>query len=385
MIHEVVIPQLGMVSESLRVVGWLAEPGEAVEAGQGIAEVESDKATTEIPAPHAGFLRRRVVELDQELSVGDTIAIVTTTVDEPEDAGATTSGDAPGDVSGAVSGPPEPTAAPPAPTTGAEVRPPATAAAAAGGPLRALPAARRIARERGIELTEVRGTGPDATITVADVEGHAPAPAPAPAGPSSARRATARIVTESWKIPQFWVRRTVDLRAADTWLADQDATLADLLVWSCARLLPRHPDLLPDGAGAAPSIAYLVQTERALLAPTVPVDPNAPIAELAVARRAVVGRARADRLGGADVGAAAFAISNLGLSGIDAFSALVLPGHHGVLAVGRRRDEVRIEHGEVVAVPVLELVLSVDHRAVDGVQAAAFLSDLGDTLERIDA
>jgi pyruvate dehydrogenase E2 component (dihydrolipoamide acetyltransferase) len=197
-------------------------------------------------------------------------------------------------------------------------------------------------------------------------------------GVDRARKAMARTVTESWKIPQFWSRKSARVDLVKAWLAADGgpaASLSDVVVWATAEALFERPRLLaPDGeAGAEIAVTYLVAGDSGLLAPALPVAAGTSLEDLAAARRELVGRALGGRMTAADARPGQFAVSNLGPAGIDSFSALVLPGQRAILAVGSPRPELRLLDGAATEITLMDLVLSVDHREIDGAESAAFL------------
>jgi pyruvate dehydrogenase E2 component (dihydrolipoamide acetyltransferase) len=203
-----------------------------------------------------------------------------------------------------------------------------------------------------------------------------------------ARKAVARTVTESWKIPQFWAKKSARTDEVKAWLAtggSPSASLSDVVVWATAKALRVHPRVLaPDGqAGPEIAITYLVAGESGLLAPSLVVPADTGIGELAAARRELVARALGGRMTAADARPGSFAVSNLGPAGIDSFSALVLPGQRAILAVGSPRPELRLEDGVAVEITLMDLVLSVDHREIDGAESAAFLGVLATTIAEL--
>jgi pyruvate dehydrogenase E2 component (dihydrolipoamide acetyltransferase) len=204
-------------------------------------------------------------------------------------------------------------------------------------------------------------------------------------GVKRAREAVERTVTASWQIPQFWTAKRLDVDAVSAWLGAREGakvTLSDAIVWACAARLADHPEALPpSGWEDGIAVTYLVAAGGGLLGPSLPAADRMSLEELAGARREMVARAKTGRLGAADARPGAFAISNLGPTGIDAFQALVLPGQRAILAVGGLRPELRLVDGEPVETTVMDLVLSVDHRHVDGTQSAAFLIDVKATIE----
>jgi len=294
---------------------------------------------------------------------------------------------------------------------------------AAGRLVPASPKARRLAAERGVDLGGVRGSGPTGAILTADVLAAAvPAPAappvpaaPAPAAPAAmadarpgARPAEAVPVGTVWRImaermtaswtsaPHFYLVREVDVTRLIAWRAHALAragdagprlTYTDLLVKLVAAALVRHPAANTswrDGAiarNAEVNIGLAVAVEAGLVVPVLHGADALGLAEIAARREDVVARAQAGRLRPADIQGGGFTISNLGMYGVDAFSAIVNPPQAAILAVGRIADRVVAVNGQPAVRPTMMLTLSCDHRALDGARAAEFLGALADLVE----
>ncbi len=417
-VTPVILPKLGLTMDEGRLVSWLKREGERVEAGEMLFEVETDKATMEVESPVGGFVRRLLVAAGDEVPVTHVVALITTTPDEP------VSG--PDGVGAGVGGAP-----PPANPGQSVARAPSTAATDEER-IVASPAARKRARELGIDLVTARPSR-GGRVSIEDVEaaGVAGSGAPAPAeavagaatGPTGAaregargaggaggepggaagqgdaaapdrepltrmRRAIAERMTRSFRdVPQFTVSRDVDMTAASRLRTDAGVSYADVLISAVARTLRRHPRLTmrydPDGLVPADGIhvGIAVALDDGLLVPVVRDADGKDVAAIASERAMLQDGARAGRLPMDALVGAAFTISNLGTHAIDRFTALVNPPEAAILAVGRVRDRVVARDGLPVVAPVLTLTLSVDHRVADGAHAAAFLADLADGLE----
>ena len=277
-----------------------------------------------------------------------------------------------------------------------------------GGRVKASPLARRIARERGIDLNAVAGTGPDGRVVAEDVERSAasagPAPAAAPAAAlegvevqqfSSMRKTIARRLTEAWQAPVFQLGLTVDmtraleLRARLVELHGDGVkpTISDLLTKISAAALMRNRAVNALYRGDAvelhptANIGIAVAVPNGLVVPVIPGCERKSIAEIANARGAVVERARAGKLQTADLEGGTFTISNLGMYGIERFVAVLNPPQAAILAVGSIEDKVVVSDGQPVVRPRLELTLTCDHRAIDGATGAEFLRDVKTFLE----
>jgi pyruvate dehydrogenase E2 component (dihydrolipoamide acetyltransferase) len=274
--------------------------------------------------------------------------------------------------------------------------------------VKASPLARRIARERGIELSTLRGTGPDGRIVAEDVEraepapaaAPAPAPRPAPSGDvesvplTSVRKTIARRLTAAWEVPVFELVVSAEMTRANALLErlreldpERRVTVTDLLVKVCAQALVRHPDVNvqfgEDALLRFPSahVGLAVATPHGLIVPVVHSAERLSLAEIATTRADLVARARDRKLEQADLDGGTFTISNLGMFGVEQFVAVLNPPQAAILAVGATEDRVVARDGDVVVRPLMTLTLTLDHRAVDGAPAAEFLQTIKASLE----
>jgi pyruvate dehydrogenase E2 component (dihydrolipoyllysine-residue acetyltransferase) len=405
MANEVKLPRLGQGMEAGTVVKWLKSEGDHVEKGDPLYEVDTDKVTQEVESDFAGVLLK--IGLSQgEAPVGRTIAWI----GEPGEAiseaepspqnGAQTAETASG--SGAARPGPEDAAAVASPETPTS----ASAQSAEAQRIKASPLARRIARERGVDLSRVHGTGPDGRIVAEDVErgetGPVPAAAPVPIGEievvplSSIRRTIARRLTAAWEIPVFQLTVSADMTRANELVArarelnpDVRVTVTDLLVKVCAQALVRHREVnaefADDGIRRHPSanVGIAVAAPQGLVVPVVPSAERLSLAEVAGRRTDLVGRAADNKLTTQDLEGGTFTISNLGMPqyGVEQFVAVINPPQAAILAVGATTDRVVAVDGAPAVRPIVTLTLTVDHRAVDGAQAAEFLRTVKQFLE----
>ncbi len=400
MADEVKLPRLGQGMESGTIVRWLKAEGDRVEKGEPLYEVDTDKATQEVEAEASGVLLAIAVA-EGEVPVGQTVGVI----GEPGESVAV-SGVAVPDV------PPE-TAGKTAPAEESTFRAVINGARdKTAGRVKASPLARRMARERGVELDGLIGTGPDGRIIAEDIERAEAAPveaAPrrvAPAAPAyvpdevesvkltSIRRTIARRLTEAWQIPAFQLTVSVEMTQAKTLLErsreldpDVRVTVTDLIAKVCARALMRHPDVNVQFAGESllrfPSanIGIAVAAPQGLVVPVIQAVERLSLTEVAQARAAVVGKARDATLQLADLDGGTFTISNLGMFGIEQFIAVLYPPQAAILAVGATTDRPVAVDGAIVVRPMMTITLTVDHRAVDGGPAADFLRTVKTFLE----
>jgi pyruvate dehydrogenase E2 component (dihydrolipoamide acetyltransferase) len=398
---DVIMPALGIAQETGKLLQWLRAEGDEVTKGEPVMEIETDKVTVEIEAPASGVLAGFRARPGDDVPVGQTIALIL----------------APGEE---AAGPePQETAAAAAAAAAAPTRvmaspvsaaaPPATAADGRRSRPLASPKARRLAQELGIDIASVSGSGPGGAVVAADVTSLAPqappaeepAPARVPAAPAqtttvgSTWKLMAERTAHSWtSVPHFYLVREVSAERLIGWreaVAQRglpvSVTYTDLLVKLAAAALRRHPHVngsWRDGTleqHTEVGIGIATAVDDGLVVPVVHRPDELGLGEIAQRRAEVVERARAGRLRLEDVQGATFTITNLGMFGIDAFSAIVVSPQAAILAVGRIAERVVPVDGQPAVRPMLVLTLSCDHRAVDGARAAAFLDDLAGLVE----
>lgn len=464
MATPIIMPKFEMTQEDGTVVAWLKQEGESVQKGEPILEVETDKVTMEVEAPAGGILRGIRAQEGQVVPIGEPIAFL---VAEGEAWSPASGGDGEDSVAGegaaapvaggeaaAVerSGAEEPRATPVARRMarqhGVDLQALADNAGAKDGAaqridkeavraylsaleqraargVRAVPAARRLAREQGVDLALIRGSGPGGRIQSHDVQqalaaareraraGSAAAQeqpvfateasdvlAVAQATPlNSMRQATARRMTASFRdVPQFALSVDVIMKQALHLVqelnesAEETAprvTLTAFLVYACAHALKEHPEVNASYeenqiiSWRNVNVGVAVAVEAGL---TVPVIHNAGglgMRAIAGQLRDLAQRARARKLQPADLEGGSFTISNLGMFSVDRFTAIVNPPQAAILAVGRVRKEAVVAGDDaVVVLPRATLTLTADHRALDGAIAARFLTTLQQVIER---
>jgi pyruvate dehydrogenase E2 component (dihydrolipoamide acetyltransferase) len=395
--------------ESGTIVKWLKSEGERVEKGEPLYELDTDKVTQEVESDASGVLLRIAVA-EGEVPVGETIAFIG---EEGEEAPASSDNGASArevDEDQQEEGSPGPAREEErergreASSQTAEAR---QQPAQDGGRVKASPLARRIARERGIELSSLSGTGPEGRIVAEDVEraeaGAAQAPAaaaPVPSGEverrelTSVRKTIARRLTEAWEIPVFQLQASVDMSRANALLtrlredeAGPKATVTDVLTKVCAAALIRHREVNAQWTDDAillfptANIGIAVAAPQGLVVPVIRGAERLRLAEIATARSDVVSRAREGKLQRADLEDGTFTISNLGMYRVESFTAVLNPPQAAIIAVGATEERAVALEGEVVVRPMLTLSATFDHRAVDGAPAANFLQTVKELLE----
>jgi len=384
---SVVMPALEMAQETGKLISWLKKEGDSVSKGEALLEIETDKAVMEIESPGDGVLAGVKVQPGAEVPVGRTIAwIVRPGEVPPTDEVATTSGRKTTVVAASASSPP------------ASVNQDAQPATQA---VRISPKARRLASERGVNLADVRGSGPGGEILASDILAAAESKAgPSPAAVESGSpifRLMAERTTQSWTtVPHFFVVRDVDagaLNEARQKLAPEieqsrglKLTHTDLLAALVARVLLKHPGMNASWAGegvhtnAEINIGLAMAVDDGVVAPVIHNADRSKLSEIAARRRDLTERARGGKLRPADIAGGTFTISNLGMFGVDAFTAIIIPPQVAILAVGRITDRVVPVDGHPGIRPMMTLTLSSDHRVVDGARAAEFLRDLAEAI-----
>jgi pyruvate dehydrogenase E2 component (dihydrolipoamide acetyltransferase) len=343
---SVVMPALEMAQETGKLVSWLKREGEPVRKGEMLLEVETDKAVVEVEAAGDGILAGVTAKPGDVVRVGRTIAWLVQPGETP-------------------------------PVTGSSD--------VAARPARISPKARRLAREKGVDISRLKGSGAGGEILADDVL--AAATVVSAARPVEAVATIGRLMaertTESWTtVPHFFVTRDVDASGLNLARESAGVTHTDLLVAIVARALKKHPRLNASWAADGilmhedVSIGLAIAVENAVVTAVIPRADRATLADIAALRRGLAERARAGRLQPTDIAGATFTISNLGMFEVDAFTAIIVPPQAAILAVGAITDRVVAVDGKPVVRPMMTLTLSCDHRVVDGVRAAEFMREL---------
>jgi len=436
---NIIMPALELAQETGKVVHWLKHPGDAVQKGEPIVEIETDKVTVEIEAPAAGVLRDVTAHEGDVVPVGQTIAVILAAGETGAGASAlAVMPAANAAATGAVPTPPvainasagavkaSPLARKIAEQHGVDLarvttasgriekadvlayvesqKAPSAGDGRAGRLVAASPKARRLAAERGLDISALRGSGPGGAVLTADVPASARPAVSAPAAPSvrpvgapgvgTVWRIMAERMTTSWTTaPHFYLVREVNVSRLVSWLdkarkqTGAHITYTDLLVKLVAAALSQHPRVnasWKDGTiaqNADINIGLAVAIDDGLVVPVVHHADTLRLAEIAARREDVVGRAQAGKLRPADIQGGGFTISNLGMYGVDAFNAIVNPPQAAILAVGRIADRVVAVNGQPAVQPTMVLTLSCDHRALDGARGAQFLGALAELIE----
>jgi len=417
---EILMPALSPTMEEGTLAKWLVKEGDTVSSGDLLAEIETDKATMEFEAVDEGVIGKILVpEGTEGVKVNAPIALI---------------GEEGEDFSAAPGGAPAPQAAPAAPQAADA---PASQAAVAPAPIAgdgsrifASPLARRIAADKGLDLSQIKGSGPKGRIVKADVENataqaSAPAAVPAPVAAGAApaqspdaaqvlaayqgrdytelpldgmrKTIAARLSEAKQTIPHFYLRRSVELDALLAFRAGLNAQLADsgiklsvndFIIKACARALQLVPDANAIWAGdrivrmARSDVAVAVAIDGGLFTPVLQDADQKSISALSAEMKDLATRARDRKLAPHEYQGGSFAISNLGMFGIENFDAVINPPHGAILAVGAGAKKPVIgSDGEVKAATVMSMTLSVDHRVIDGALGAQLLEQIVKGLE----
>jgi len=445
---EVTMPRLSDTMSEGAVGRWLKKPGDAVENGEIIAEIETDKATMELQAFESGTLQKILVPEGQTVPIGEVIAIIGDGAAAAEEAAAPSEGAPPaqqapsggqqieseegGDQAVArntAEAKAEVQQAPAAPAAGTPSAP--TNGQEAGERIKASPLARKLAAERGIDLSQVQGTGPGGRIIKENVESFQPAakpaaakpeapaakpaaaPAPPPAGPSAGsgqaevtpmsrmRRAIARAMNDSKPgTPHIYVTVEIDMGAAmqlrkqinDSGAADTKISVNDLVVKAAAKALTKFPSVNSSyavGADNQPgvvkhpavNVGVAVALEDGLIAPVINDADKKSIGTIAAEIKDMAGRAREGKIRQNEIEGATFQVTNLGMYGVVEFGSIITVPQSASLAVGAVRQVPIVRNAEIAVGEIMNVTLSADHRVVDGAVAAQYLAELRKLLE----
>jgi pyruvate dehydrogenase E2 component (dihydrolipoamide acetyltransferase) len=425
---------LSPTMEEGRLVKWLKNEGDAVKSGDLLAEVETDKAIMELVARGDGVLRKRLVGEGESRPVGQLIAVIApaeenidaliagasappaaataapqaaapTEAKPAEQVVATTPEKAPAVAAPVAAAAPPPPPAPPPATPSAQVT-----AEGNGGQTRSSPLARRLASERGLDLSQVRGSGPGGRIIKRDIESAQAASTGAPQPPAAAAPAAGdyedialtqirktiakRLVESIGPIPTFYLTaefdltRVTEMRAAMLEMGDEfKVSINDILMKAVATALAQHPEVNSHWLGDRirrhhrVHLGMAVATDDGLIVPVIFDADRKRMSELSREARELAKRARERKLKPEEYTGSTFSISNLGMFGIDQFTAIINPPETAILAIGAAHDVAVPEGDGYVTRKRVRVTMSCDHRAVDGAVGAAFLQTLRRLIE----
>ncbi len=421
---NILMPALSPTMEEGTLAKWNVKEGDKVKSGDVIAEIETDKATMEFEAVDEGVMGKIVVPAGTEgVKVNALIAVL---LEDGENADAVAGAPAPKVPAAPVAEPGPPSSAP---ATNAAPTPTPVTPAQVHARVFASPLARRIAADKGLDLTSVTGSGPHGRIVKSDVEGAsvipakagtAPTQTPATAAPASATLETlrktyadrkyeevpldgmrkiiaARLTEAKSTIPHFYLRRDIHLDALMDFRAKLNKSVEargiklsvnDFIIKACALALQDNPNCNAVWAGdrvlkmKASDVAVAVAIEGGLFTPVLRDAETKSLSKLSSEMKDLAARARTRKLAPQEYQGGSFAISNLGMMGIENFDAVINPPHASILAVGAGVQKPVVDkEGEIVVATVMSVTLSVDHRVIDGALGAAFLASVKTYLE----
>ena len=400
MASEVIMPQMGFDMKEGTLVRWIKREGDEVASGEIIAEIETDKAVVEIEAFDSGVLRQTLIDEGTTVPVGEVIAVIAGADEE-------------------VAERPSPSAASvKAPAMAAPAPAPPPPAPAMRGEVKASPLAKREAQKLGIDIAAVPGTGPNGRVTKKDVTDFAAGGAQAPAAPAAApptvvsapaagpkrgevialskmRDAIARSMTYSKQhIPHVYLTAVIDMSDAarlraqlNAALPDDKISFNDMALKACAMALVKHPLMNASYTEAGihvkerVNVGMAIALETGLIAPALLDTDTLTLRDVAGATKALAGRARAGKLSADEYTGATFNVTNLGMYGVEEFTAIITPPQAAALAVGAVTPTPVVRDGEVQVADLMRVTLSLDHRVADGAQGAEFLAEVRRLLE----
>ena len=382
---QVLMPKVGLTMTEGRIVEWKKREGEPVEKGEILFVFETEKVAFEVEAAHSGFLARILKQVDETVQVGEVVGLLA----ESEEEQAELIGEKP-----------------PVPQEGSEVQGPEVRADR-GEKIRATPMARRIARERGIDLENVSATGAGGRIRMEDVESAAGS-APSPQGASEEaegrlvklsgmRKIIAeRMMAGKRETAQIYMTVSIDAtnlletRERLPLLEKSEGvrpTITDLLMKICASAVSSHPIL--NTRWTSEGILWLdaihmgmaMALEEGLIVPVIRDIGKKTLSEIAKERTAIVEKGKSGKLTPDEMKGSTFTISSLGMFGIEEFAAIINPPESAILAVGAILDKPVAIDKQIVVRPVMKMTLSYDHRVIDGAKAAGFMMTLKELIE----
>lgn len=416
------MPRLSDSMQDGKILRWLKRVGDRVERGEPLAEIETDKATLELDSPYSGYIAEILHSEGETVPVDAPLVVIVESEEELLFKGSSpppSSPSPPHPSPGFPFSSPPPSSPPPPPQPFPITESPATLR------IKATPLARKIAQERGIDLSKIKGTGPGGRITLGDVEGYleaigqgsrapgegvdviAPAPSPPLIAETAAvtiplskmRRAVALSMSQSKReAPHFYVRIAVDMGSAikmkealSERYKDRRISWTAIFLRAIALALKEFPRLNScylekDGVPSVRvydtvNIGVAVAVDEGLVLPVLRNAEKKGIPDIALELQDLAERTRTGRLKTEELTGATFSLSNLGMVGVEEFAAVIPPGQAGILAVGKVTDEVVVREGQIQVVHRIRATLSADHRVVDGWGAAEFLQSFRRLLE----
>jgi pyruvate dehydrogenase E2 component (dihydrolipoamide acetyltransferase) len=405
------MPKLSDTMEEGAIAKWLKKVGDKISEGDPLAEIETDKATMEYEATDSGFILKLVVEAGGKTKVGGPIAVLGDKKDETFDLNALMAA-APA-AAGGHKAPAKPAATPAAAATApaAASHAPAAAQMSIGGRVKASPLAKKMAKDRGVDLSRVAGSGPNGRVIMKDVTN-------APAGGGGAgffgsgsqadqvirvtmmRQTIAkRLLAGKNDAPHFYLTRSFDMTRVNSWREQLNAgwdpksgvakvSVNDIIMFICAQALKKHPMVNASWQGetitqyGSVHLAMAVALPEGLVTPVIRNCDRLMPRQIAAQTKDMAAKAKAGKLTNEEFSGGTFTISNLGMMGIEEFTAIINPPQAAILAVGATiLTPVVDASGAVVVKPMMKVTMSCDHRVVDGMVGAQFLQTLATYME----
>ncbi|MDH7595055.1 MAG: dihydrolipoamide acetyltransferase family protein [Candidatus Bathyarchaeia archaeon] len=377
---KVVMPRLSLTMKEGSVIKWFKKEGDPISKGEPLVEVLSEKVTFDVEAPESGIVRKILVEEGMDAPVNATLAIIATPDEEIS----------------TIEAPSTPILEETKETTVAEAKPETIESIEQRVP--ASPAAKRLAREHGIDLTQIKGSGSEGRISEEDVrrfieETHRSTPRVKEIIPlTGIKKTTAERVSRSMKTaPHSAVVMEVDMANVAKVKEEKQVSYTELLVKAVALALRKHPFLnstLTEDEKIRVyediNIGVAVATEQGLIVPVIHNADQKTVTEIASELKELATKAREGKLTKEDVTGGTFTITNLGMYGVDLFTPIINPPEAAILGVGRVVNKPVVEGKEIVVKPIMILSLSYDHRIVDGAPAAQFLQEIKKILETVN-
>ncbi|NJD65228.1 MAG: 2-oxo acid dehydrogenase subunit E2 [Chloroflexi bacterium] len=408
---EVTMPQMGADMTEGTLLKWLKQVGDSVQRGDILAEIETDKATVELEAYESGTILKQLASEGDVVPVGDVIALL----GEPSEAAPEIDRKPPAETPARRAIEPEAKERAVASTSAA---PAAAAETDASGRIRVSPVARRMARDAGVDITALSGSGPDGRILRRDIESaiaagtrkappaepaaaRSAAPAARPAagaieGLSKMRQAIARRMTLSKQTqPHYYLTLDIDMTAALAFREqlnasatdEQRVSINDLVVKACAIALDRHPKFNAEFSEEGlvhherENVCIGVALDDGLIAPAILDCQSKSLGRIAAESKDLINRAREGRLKADELSDGTFTITNLGAFGVETLIGIINPPQAAILGVGSVMPQAVVRDGEVVVRQMMKVALSADHRVSDGAEGARFIKEIQALLE----
>jgi pyruvate dehydrogenase E2 component (dihydrolipoamide acetyltransferase) len=384
-LSQVIMPKTGAEMEEGKIVSWKKQPGERIKTGEILLDIETDKAVMDVESPATGVLLRSLFAVDEKVPATHLIAVIGEGSESADE------------IDRFIKNVTHPGSIPEAPIAASKpvADSPQSSPKGNNQRIKASPLARRLAQEKGIDLAAVQGTGPDGRIERDDVLRTSTAKVATPASStaevvalSSMRRAISRTVQRSkQEIPDFSVTMQMEMAAAlrkrnDLKAAGKAVSLNDLILFATARTLTAHPDLnsLLEGDSLRRreiNVGFALGTDEGLYLPVVRKADKLSVEEIAAITAQYAAKAEKKQITEEDLAGGTFTVSNLGMFGVESFTAIIVPSQAAILSVGAVTDQPRRdEHAGLTWHPVMAATLTLDHRVADGLTAARFLKDL---------